>query len=53
MGELDPARKADTARTLRYVWFSTLLGWVNGWNDFDAITQEFEAATRLLLDDLP
>jgi len=53
MGDLDEARKADIARTLRYVWFSVLLGWVNGWNDFAAITREFEAATRLLLDDLP
>lgn len=53
MGDLDPVRKADTARTLRYVWFSVLLGWVNGWNDFAAITREFEAAARLLLGDLP
>lgn len=53
MGELDAATAADVARTLRYVWFSVLLGWVNGWNDFDAITREFEAAARLLLGDLP
>jgi AcrR family transcriptional regulator len=53
MGDLDPVVKADVARTLRYVWFSVLLGWVNGWNDFDAITREFEAAARLLLGDLP
>jgi AcrR family transcriptional regulator len=53
MGELDPDTAADVARTLRYVWFSVLLGWVNGWNDFDAITREFEAAARLLLGDLP
>ena len=53
MGELDPASKADIARTLRYVWFSVLLGWVNGWNDYEAITREFEAAARLLLGDLP
>jgi AcrR family transcriptional regulator len=53
MGELDPGRKADIARTLRYVWFSTLLGWVNGWNDYEAIEREFEAAARLLLGTLP
>jgi AcrR family transcriptional regulator len=53
MGELEPGRAADVARTLRYVWFSGLLGWVNGWNDFPAITREFEAAARLLLDDQP
>jgi AcrR family transcriptional regulator len=53
MGDLDAERKADIARTLRYVWFATLLGWVNGWNDFDAITREFEAAARLLLGSAP
>jgi len=53
MGAIDDTRKADISRTLRYVWFSVLLGWVNGWNDFAAITREFEAAARLLLDDLP
>jgi len=53
MGDLDPERAAATARTLRYVWFSVLLGWVNGWNDFAAIGREVESATRLLLGDLP
>lgn len=53
IGDLDPVRAADIARTLRYVWFSTLLGWVNGWNGYEDIEVEFEAAARLLLDDLP
>lgn len=53
MGDLDRAQKADIARTLRNVWFSVLLGWVNGWNDLAAITREFEAAARLLLRDAP
>ena len=53
MGELDPTRTADIARTLRYVWFASLLGWVNGWNDYEAIAREFEAAARLLLGDSP
>lgn len=49
MGDLGPERTLDVARTVRYVWFATLLGWVNGWNDFDAITREMDAAVRLLL----
>ncbi len=53
MGDLDPDHAGAIARTLRYVWFSVLLGWVNGWNDFAAITREVESATRLLLADLP
>jgi AcrR family transcriptional regulator len=51
MGSLDPRTAADVARTLRSVWFSVLLGWVNGWNDFDAITDDFSTSARLLLGD--
>ena len=53
MGELDLARKAQIAQVLRQVWFASLLGWVNGWTDADAVTVDFEIAVRLLLDDLP
>ena len=53
MGDLDPEVKAGVARTLRHVWFATLLGWVNGWNDAKAITRECEVAIHLLLEDLP
>jgi AcrR family transcriptional regulator len=53
MGDLDPDLKIGVAHTLRHVWFATLLGWVNGWNDAEAITHECEVAVRLLLDDLP
>jgi TetR/AcrR family transcriptional regulator, cholesterol catabolism regulator len=53
MGDLDSDTAADIARTLRHVWFSTLLAWVNGWNDYDAITREYEVAARLLLRDAP
>lgn len=53
MGDLDPAWKADVARTLRQVWFASLLGWVNGWTDFAAATEEIEVAARLLLRDVP
>ncbi len=53
MGDLDPVRKTEVAGLLRAVWFTVLLGWVNGWNDLEAITQEFEVAARLLLADAP
>ena len=53
MGELDAARKAQIAQVLRQVWFASLLGWVNGWTDADAVTVDFEIAVRLLLGDLP
>ena len=53
MGEIDAARKAQIAQVLRQVWFASLLGWVNGWTEADAVTVDFEIAVRLLLDDLP
>ena len=50
MEDLDPDRAEEIARTLRLVWFATLLGWVNGWHDLDSVGLEFEAAVHLLLD---
>jgi hypothetical protein len=44
------ARAQEIARTLRLVWFATLLGRVNGWQDLDSVGLEFAAAVHLLLD---
>jgi len=43
---------AARARTLRWVWFATLLGWVNGWHDLAFVQHEFDAAVRFVLADL-
>ena len=54
MGDLDPDLKAGgSPRRCARCGSRTLLGWVNGWNDADAVTRELEVAVRLLLDDLP
>jgi AcrR family transcriptional regulator len=37
-------------RTLEHVWFSALLGWVNGWLDFKVASDELSGAAHLLLD---
>jgi hypothetical protein len=34
------------------VWFSALLGWVNGWTNVGAVGEELESAARLLLRDI-
>lgn len=47
--EDDPERRAKVIRTLEHVWFSGLLGWVNGWSDLDRATRDFEDAASLLL----
>jgi TetR/AcrR family transcriptional regulator, cholesterol catabolism regulator len=49
MSDLDDERKARVVRVLSHVWFSSLLGWVNGWTTVDAVGDELESAARLLL----
>ena len=50
MGDIDPDRRDRIAITLRQLWFSWLLNWVNGWNDAATVSRQLESATRLLLD---
>ena len=50
MGDIDPDRRDRIAITLRQLWFSWLLNWVNGWNDAATVDEQLESATRLLLD---
>lgn len=50
MGDIDPDRRDRIAITLRQLWFSWLLNWVNGWNDAPTVSHQLESAARLLLD---
>ena len=52
MGDIDPELKAEITRALSHVWFSALLGWVNGWTNVGAVGEELESAARLLLRDI-
>jgi len=52
MGDIDPKLKAEITRALSHVWFSALLGWVNGWTNVGAVGEELESAARLLLRDI-
>jgi TetR/AcrR family transcriptional regulator, cholesterol catabolism regulator len=52
MGAIDPRLKAEITRALSHVWFSALLGWVNGWTNVGAVGEELESAARLLLRDI-
>jgi AcrR family transcriptional regulator len=36
---------------LNHIWFSALLGWVNGWASADSVGADLESAARLLLRD--
>ncbi|HSS12099.1 MAG TPA: TetR family transcriptional regulator [Acidimicrobiales bacterium] len=41
--------KAGVCRVMSHVWFSALIGWVNGWGGGVNIGDELELAARLLL----
>jgi TetR/AcrR family transcriptional regulator, cholesterol catabolism regulator len=51
MSDIDPKLRAGVVRALSHVWFSALLGWVNGWTNVGAVGEELESAARLLLRD--
>ncbi len=42
--------RADLTRTLGHVWFSALIGWVNGWSGIERVGDEVALATHLILD---
>lgn len=48
--DVDPAFKTQVTRTLGHVWFSALIGWVNGWSGITEVGDEVEVATHLVLD---
>ncbi len=44
--------RADMARILGHVWFSSLVGWVLGWSNIQHVSDEVEIAGHLMLDHL-
>ncbi len=48
--DFDPEFQARLTRTLGHVWFSSLIGWVNGWSGIAKVTDEVQLATHLVLD---
>lgn len=48
--DFDPEFKLNATRTLGHVWFSALIGWVNGWSGMEKVADELEVATHLVLD---
>lgn len=45
----EPEAEAQITRTLGHVWFSALIGWVNGWSGIDKVADELEIATSMIL----
>jgi len=49
IGEPQPPDHAERTRIIGHVWYSSLVGWVNGWSDMNRVRDELEVAVRLLL----
>jgi len=50
IGDIDPRRRDGIIRTLGQVWFTGLLGWVNGWPNARDLGSDLEETARLLLE---
>jgi TetR/AcrR family transcriptional regulator, cholesterol catabolism regulator len=48
--EIDEVTRLRIIRVLGHVWYSALVGWVNGWSGIDDIPAELELAAHMLLD---
>jgi TetR/AcrR family transcriptional regulator, cholesterol catabolism regulator len=49
IGEPLPFDHAERTRIIGHVWYSSLVGWINGWSDMTRVRDELAIAVRLLL----
>jgi len=49
IGEPQPPDISDRARIIGHVWYSALVGWVNGWSNMNRVHDELVVAISLLL----
>ena len=49
LADLDPQVRADILSAIGHVWYSTLVSWANGRQDFPWVTHELERAARALI----
>ncbi len=54
IGAPAPADVINRSRMIGHVWYSAMVGWVNGWSSIDRVRHEIEIAVDLMLPaDLP
>jgi TetR/AcrR family transcriptional regulator, cholesterol catabolism regulator len=54
IGEPQPPDPAERSRIIGHVWYSALVGWINGWSAISRVYDELAVAVGLLLPrDLP
>jgi hypothetical protein len=51
MGQPAVPDVGDRARMIGHVWYSALVGWVNGWSTIARVYDELAVSVRLLLPD--
>jgi AcrR family transcriptional regulator len=49
IGEPQPPDPAERARMIGHVWYSALVGWINGWSTMARVYDELAVAVGLLL----
>jgi AcrR family transcriptional regulator len=49
MGEPAVPDMSERARMIGHVWYSALVGWINGWSTMDRVYDELAVSVRLLL----
>ena len=49
IGEPHPHHLAERARIIGHVWYSALVGWINGWSTIGRVYDELTVAVGLLL----
>lgn len=49
IGEPQPPDPAERGRMIGHVWYSALVGWINGWSTMARVYDELSVAVRLLL----
>jgi hypothetical protein len=51
MGEPAVPDMSERARMIGHVWYSALVGWINGWSTMTRVYDELAVSVRLLLPD--
>ena len=51
VGEPRPPDHAARTRIIGHVWYSSMVGWINGWSDMARVRDELAVAVQLLLPD--
>jgi len=49
IGEPAPPDTPDRTRMIGHIWYSAMVGWVNGWSTIDRVYEELEIAVDLML----